>query len=95
MIMQRKSAKKAIKDVLEVELTEREAQELYLNICNYLLNNDDKSYISVIRYKYLLLCDEISTTVSDYLVMEQLLEKMREKHPLILSALTYIATYKN
>ena len=93
--MQRKSAKKAIKDVLEVELTEREAQELYLNICNYLLNNDDKSYISVIRYKYLLLCDEISTTVSDYLVMEQLLEKMREKHPLILSALTYIATYKN
>jgi len=93
--MQKKSAKKAIKDVLEVELPEREAEELYLNICNYLLNNDDKSYISVIRYKYLLLCDEISTTVSDYLVMEQLLEKMREKHPLILSALTYIATYKS
>lgn len=93
--MQKKSAKKAIKDTLKVELREKEAQELYLNICNYLLNNDDKCYISVIRYKYLLLSDEISTNVSDYLIMEQLLEKMQQKHPLILSALTYIATYKS
>lgn len=93
--MQNKSAKKAIKDTLNVELREKEAQELYLNICNYLLNNDDKCYIGVIRYKYLLLCDEISTNVSDYLIMEQLLEKMQQKHPLILSALTYMVTYKS
>lgn len=93
--MHKKSAQKAIKDTMKVELREREAQELYLNICNYLLNNDDKCYIEVIRYKYLLICDEISTSVSDYLVMEQLLEKMQEKHPLVLSALTYIATYKS
>lgn len=93
--MQNKSARKAIKDTLKVELGEKEARELYLNICNYLLNNDDKCYISVIRYKYLLLCGEMSTPVSDYLVMEQLLEKMQDKHPLILSAMTYIARYKS
>ena len=93
--MQRRSAKKAIKDTLEVELSERESHELYYRICNYLLDNDDKCYIGVIRYKYLLLCDEISSNVSDYLVMEQLLEKMKEKHPLILSALTYIVTCKS
>jgi hypothetical protein len=93
--MQKKSAKKAIKDTLQVDLSEKDAQELYLNICNYLLHNDDKCYISVIRYKYLLLCGEISTAVSDYLVMEQLIEKMQSRHSLVLSAITYIAKYKS
>lgn len=93
--MQIKSARKAIKDTLNVELREKEARELYLNICNFLLNKDDNCYISVIRYKYLLLCGEISAPVSDYLVMEQLLEKMQNKHPLVLAALTYVAQHKS
>lgn len=93
--MQKKSARKAIKNTLQVDLSDKAAQELYMNICNFLLHRDDKSYISVIRYKYLLLCGEISTSVSDYLVMEQLIEKMQSKHPLVLSSLTYIARYKS
>lgn len=93
--MQKKSARKAIKDTLHVDLSGNDAKELYLNICNFLLHKDDKCYISVIRYKYLLLCGEISTSVSDYLVMEQLIEKMQAKHPLVLSAITYMARYKS
>ncbi|GGG20597.1 hypothetical protein GCM10011323_25780 [Pontibacter amylolyticus] len=94
-IMQKKSARKAIKDTLNIDLSDKAAQELYLNICNFMLHNDDKCYISVIRYKYLLLCGEISTAVSDYLVMEQLIEKMQAKHPLVLSAIAYIARFKS
>ena len=93
--MQSKSARKAIKNTLNIELNDKAAQELYLNICNFLLHNDDKCYISVIKYKYLLLNGEISTAVSDYLVMEQLIEKMQAKHPLVLSAIAYIALHKS
>ncbi|SIT93512.1 hypothetical protein SAMN05444128_3033 [Pontibacter indicus] len=80
---------------MNIELNEKSAMELYHNICNFMLHNDDKCYISVIKYKYLLLCGEISTAVSDYLVMEQLLEKMQAKHPLVLSAIAYIAQHKS
>lgn len=93
--MQKRSAKKAIKDTLQIDLSENAAKELYLNICSFLLHKDDQCYIGVIRYKYLLLCGEISTSVSDYLVMEQLIEKMQAKHPLVLSALAYMARHKS
>lgn len=93
--MQKKSAQKAIKDTLHVDLSEKAAQELYLNICNFLLQSDNQSYIYVVKYKHELLCGQGSTSVSDYLMMEQLLEQMQAKHPLMLAAIAYIARFKS
>jgi hypothetical protein len=93
--MLKNSAKKAVEDVLSIELGEKESQELYYSICNYLIDHDDTCYIGVIRFKYSLLCDGIDSDVSDYFIMEFMLEKMRQKHPLILMALTNLVVSKN
>jgi hypothetical protein len=93
--MLRDSAKKAVEDVLCMKLGERESQELYYSICNYLIDHDDACYIGVIRFKYSLLCDGIDSDVSDYFIMEFMLEKMRQKHPLILMALTNLVVSKS
>ncbi|RDV16019.1 hypothetical protein DXT99_06510 [Pontibacter diazotrophicus] len=92
--MLKNSAKKAVEDVLSIELGEKESQELYYSICNYLIDHDDACYIGVIRFKYSLLCDGIDSDISDYFIMEFMLEKMRQKHPLILMALTNLVISK-
>ena len=93
--MLKNCAKKAVEDVLSIELGEQESQELYYSICNYLIDHDDTCYIGVIRFKYTLLCDGIDSNVSDYFIMEYMLEKMRKKHPLMLMALTNIVISKS
>lgn len=95
LIMQKKSAQKAIKDTLQIDLREKDAQELYLHICNFLLQSDNQSYIRVMKYKHQLLCGQVSTAVSDYLMMEQLIEQMQIRHPLMLAAIAYIARFKS
>ncbi len=93
--METKSAKQAISDVLKVELEERNSQELYYNICTYLMERDELSYIEIIKFKYSLLAEDFNQELIDYFVMEYVLNKMHTKYPMALSALTYLVTAKS
>ncbi|MCC9166361.1 hypothetical protein [Pontibacter harenae] len=93
--MESKSAKQAVSDVLNVELEERQSQELYYSICSYLMAKDDFCYVDIIKFKYALLYDDFNQELVDYFVMEYMLEKMRKKHSFILSTLTYLVTCKS
>jgi hypothetical protein len=90
-----KSAKQAVCDVLELNIEERQSQELYYNICNYLMEKDDFCYVDILRFKYSLHIEDFSNELIDYFVMEYILKKMKEQHSLVLSAITYVATSKS
>jgi hypothetical protein len=92
--METKSAKQAVSDVLKVELEECHSQELYYNICSFLMDRDELSYVDIIKFKYSLLLDDFNQELIDYFVMEYVLNKMYTKHPLALTALTYLVTAK-
>lgn len=80
--------------MLKVELEECHSQELYYNICSFLMDRDELSYIDIIKFKYSLLIDDFNQELIDYFVMEYVLNKMYTKHPLALTALTYLVTAK-
>lgn len=93
--METKSAKQAISDVLKVELEEQHSQALYYDICTYLMERDELSYVEIIKFKYSLLLDDFNQELIDYFVMEYVLNKMSKKYPLALSVLTYLVTAKS
>ncbi|MFT2011017.1 hypothetical protein ACMA1I_20265 [Pontibacter sp. 13R65] len=93
--MESKSAKQAISDVLQMDLEETQSQELYYNICNYLMQKDELCYVDIIKFKYSLLIEDFNQELIDYFVMEYVLSNMRTKHDLVLSALTYIIVSKS
>ncbi len=93
--METKSAKQAVSDVLNLELGERNSQELYYAICSYLMEKDELSYTNIVRFKCSLLLDDFNQKLIDYFVMEYVLHKMHTNYPLALSILTYLVTAKN
>lgn len=93
--METKSAKQAVSDVLKLELEERNSQELYYNICTYLMEKDELSYTEIVKFKCSLLLDDFNQELIDYFVMEYVLNKMHKKYPVALSALTYLVTAKS
>lgn len=90
-----KSAKQALSDVLNVKLKEKQSKELYYQMCSYLMSRDAFCYVDIIRFKYSLQKEDFNQELIDYFVMEYVLDKMRKKHSLVLSALTYIVTSKS
>ncbi len=93
--MESRSAKKAIRDILHIRLSEEQSQELYHKICRFLVEKDEKAYINLLRLKYSLLNDYMDNDVCDYFIMEYLLDKMEKEHSLILSAMSYLVVYKS
>lgn len=93
--METKSAKQAISDVLKMELGERHAQELYYDICTFLMERDELSYLEIIKFKYSLLIEDFNQELIDYFVMEYVLNKMRTRYARALTLLTYLVTSKS
>lgn len=93
--METKSAKQAVSDVLKMELGERQSRELYYDLCAYLMEKDELTYLDIIKFKYSLLIDDFNQELIDYFVMEYVLNKMRTKFPRALTLLTYLVTSKS
>lgn len=93
--MVKNSARLAVSDVLKIELNEKQSQELYYDICSYLINKNELCYTNILKFKSSLLFDNFDQELIDYFVMEYMLQKIKKKYPLILDSLTYIIVYQS